>query len=502
MVTPRLLNTNDLVRQVVENVTALRALDGSADLPAVTVVQYSGSTLIGGGVFEWRTAAGTDDSGHRFNAGGHGTSGAGWQRVGVTPGVYRSENYGVVADGSTNDDTALARWYAAGQGNLMLLQAGVLTTTTGLTVAVDRTNIVGQGKQNSIIKMNPAAPGQVAVSFDKGTAVLYQCSLRGVAFASDNVTDAKVAVRASDTSELVLEDIAMLNWTGNTSIGIQLRGRELTAVKRVSVQADRPLSIEGNPNHTIDCDLLHLEDTYWMPLLSTGAGIHFDGPNVNITSFHTSGCNIVAGGKFGIYNAGGAASPALGVDIKGLRHEQSTDPTGYAVRWEQNTYSLSISDSQLSNTGGVYLRSAITAAIRDSHFEGVGGAVALDVDGCWTVKLDNFFRQTGAVSNMGAMVRQLTLPGYASNGGFSELWVLNLAAKSAYLGEIQHTYGTGSPEGVVTGNVGDIFHRTDGGSGTVLYVKESGTGNTGWVAVATGSGGITWPQAMALGLGV
>jgi len=42
--------------------------------------------------------------------------------------------------------------------------------------------------------------------------------------------------------------------------------------------------------------------------------------------------------------------------------------------------------------------------------------------------------------------------------------------------------GTGSPEGVVTGIIGDIFARTDGGAGTTLYVKESGTGNTGWVA--------------------
>lgn len=42
--------------------------------------------------------------------------------------------------------------------------------------------------------------------------------------------------------------------------------------------------------------------------------------------------------------------------------------------------------------------------------------------------------------------------------------------------------GTGSPEGVVTGVVGSIFTRTDGGSGTALYIKESGTGNTGWVA--------------------
>lgn len=42
--------------------------------------------------------------------------------------------------------------------------------------------------------------------------------------------------------------------------------------------------------------------------------------------------------------------------------------------------------------------------------------------------------------------------------------------------------GTGTPESVVTGNVGDLFIRTDGGASTVLYVKESGTGNTGWIA--------------------
>lgn len=43
--------------------------------------------------------------------------------------------------------------------------------------------------------------------------------------------------------------------------------------------------------------------------------------------------------------------------------------------------------------------------------------------------------------------------------------------------------GTGSPESVVTGNVGDLFLRTDGGASTTLYVKESGSAtNTGWVA--------------------
>lgn len=44
------------------------------------------------------------------------------------------------------------------------------------------------------------------------------------------------------------------------------------------------------------------------------------------------------------------------------------------------------------------------------------------------------------------------------------------------------TSGTGSPETVVTAPIGSIYLRTDGGTLTSLYVKESGTGNTGWVA--------------------
>lgn len=42
--------------------------------------------------------------------------------------------------------------------------------------------------------------------------------------------------------------------------------------------------------------------------------------------------------------------------------------------------------------------------------------------------------------------------------------------------------GTGSPEGVVTASVGSLYSRKDGGANTTLYVKETGTGNTGWVA--------------------
>lgn len=50
--------------------------------------------------------------------------------------------------------------------------------------------------------------------------------------------------------------------------------------------------------------------------------------------------------------------------------------------------------------------------------------------------------------------------------------------------------GNGSPESSLVGWVGDIYLRRDGGTGTVLYVKESGAGtDTGWVVSGSGGGG-------------
>lgn len=49
-------------------------------------------------------------------------------------------------------------------------------------------------------------------------------------------------------------------------------------------------------------------------------------------------------------------------------------------------------------------------------------------------------------------------------------------------GSVRQLSGSGSPEGTVTAVVGSIYQRNDGASLTTLYVKESGSGNTGWVA--------------------
>ena len=54
--------------------------------------------------------------------------------------------------------------------------------------------------------------------------------------------------------------------------------------------------------------------------------------------------------------------------------------------------------------------------------------------------------------------------------------------KITYNASQQLLWGTGTPESVVTATVGSVFLRTDGGASTTLYIKESGSGNTGWIA--------------------
>lgn len=46
-------------------------------------------------------------------------------------------------------------------------------------------------------------------------------------------------------------------------------------------------------------------------------------------------------------------------------------------------------------------------------------------------------------------------------------------------------YGVGPPEGVITGLIGFKYINLSGGANKTYYIKETGTGNTGWKAIST-----------------
>ena len=64
--------------------------------------------------------------------------------------------------------------------------------------------------------------------------------------------------------------------------------------------------------------------------------------------------------------------------------------------------------------------------------------------------------------------------------GSSRLSLYNEDTDSTF---VQIFSGTGSPEGIFNAPQGSLYLRTDGGSGTTLYIKETTGGtNTGWDA--------------------
>jgi hypothetical protein len=65
---------------------------------------------------------------------------------------------------------------------------------------------------------------------------------------------------------------------------------------------------------------------------------------------------------------------------------------------------------------------------------------------------------------------------YEASGGYWECVVAG--TPGTWIGRLS---GSGDPENTVAAPVGSTWMRTDGGALTTLYVKESGTGNTGWV---------------------
>lgn len=117
----------------------------------------------------------------------------------------------------------------------------------------------------------------------------------------------------------------------------------------------------------------------------------------------------------------------------------------------------------------VYYNTATGDTVVDDIF---GAAVKLNKQGVTRLKVD-----ATAVTIAYPLIVTNTVTAtngfYTPSGGYTNKTVAWLA-------------GTGSPESAVVAPIGSMWSRTDGSTDTALYRKETGTGNTGWVAVSAG----------------
>ncbi|MFO0572205.1 MAG: right-handed parallel beta-helix repeat-containing protein [Polyangiaceae bacterium] len=105
------------------SVTTLRAISGGSTSALAVLTGYTSPGDGGGGLFRWDTTSVADDGGTVFNAGGFGTSSAGWRRV--YSGPLNVRWFGAKGDGIQNDGPAInaAISAAAATGAAVLVPA-------------------------------------------------------------------------------------------------------------------------------------------------------------------------------------------------------------------------------------------------------------------------------------------------------------------------------------------------------------------------------------------
>jgi len=134
-----------------------------------------------------------------------------------------------------------------------------------------------------------------------------------------------------------------------------------------------------------------------------------------------------------------------------------------------------------SSGGGMILRSVNALGQMTFQVNNLGGIEMGNLSTSNTPNID--FHSSGVVQDYDARI--IAYGGGVGNGkGLLEI----ISSRTKIWGQLELSTGifivsgSGSPEGVVTASVGSLYTNTAGSTSTTLYVKTSGTGNTGWTA--------------------
>lgn len=243
-------------------------------------------------------------------------------------------------------------------------------------------------------------------------------------------------------------------------LGINPSGSESTVVDRLSA-VDTSISAKvTGPGSATSGNVVVFDGTSGKLVRDSGAALSLGGAltlSGSITASAMAGplLSTVTPAMNGTATYGNTDIPARQDHVHPSDTTKVDKPTGVA-------------DSTLvrfSGTGGSIQSSVVTVS-SGGNISGVG-SLTTSGDITTTADLD--------VSGVSSLGDDVTVAGDVSVSG-------SVTAATVLLGSLKVLHGTGTPESNVTAPVGSLYLRSDGGAGTTLYVKETGTGNTGWAA--------------------
>ncbi|MNS35029.1 Pectate lyase superfamily protein [compost metagenome] len=448
--------------------------------------------------------------------------------------------FGAVLDGVADDTLAYQR--ALATGRKVYHPKGTANITDTLSFAAEGQVLFGDGKDGQSVISN-TTNNKPLFTFSAGTGAVYRrrCGIEQVSFVGNAATTEGVALRGilddgltgdADKScwmrEVRIRDVGagfglrVSSWSNTfNTVEIWSCNKGLKCGSEFNANSFNGLYISGCTNEGIQSPVgpgVPASNVFINTVVQycggTNASIDIqEGYNYNFLGVYlegnTSPCNLLL------------AAGSQGCTVTGVMHNLTTGLVGIqVVRSEGKSNRV----EGVINLGGtvhslVYITGTLPTTVVGSLFVAVGTATNGELYDISTrkatVRLDGLESRVGptvirSLFNENALeIRRsdtdalqafwqdgklyfgpdTTVPVLSRAGGTLSM---TYSAGTGTFRAPQFGLGTtgdpiwmktpGSPEGAITAPPGSLCSRTAGGANTTLYVKESGTGNTGWVA--------------------
>lgn len=394
------------------------------------------------------------------------------------------KDFGAVGDNVTDDTEAFqdaldaAAGLDDGEGHTVYIPAGIYKITDTLVMG-KYTVMQGEGKRTSVLHFNNAGDGvQSTAPINTSTSVWR--SLRDLRLDNSNagctgagfvdvcgtyVNLIDIDINGFgyclilDQSELFLADrCAFTNayianvWIVNNDEHTTGASAEFT--NRVDFTHNQFGARGGVPNVVDDGGASH-----------NYIGNNFDSGTILLRLARARNCSVI-GNEF-------ESGTVADIEIGNETYWGGAEDAGTEVLIESNFLgggSGSFACIKMNDTSEVSTYAARSVIIMNNLFGSCAGARILN-----TSQIYYLFSAGNGVDGSGALFDGTAANHFVFDASEGAGHVFNLGASKIKA-------GSGSPEGVVTAPVGSIFLRDDGSTSTTLYVKTSGSGNTGWTA--------------------
>lgn len=392
--------------------------------------------------------------------------------------IFSVRDYGAIGDGVADDTVAIQAAidavpsYAAPSesGGIVYFPSGVYRVTTGLTSSTPNITLMGVG---NVGQSTTLAPGASIISVEGAiVGFTFNTSATSALFGGPMIRDLHVKGSSSGLGGVLLKKVN--NFTiENVSISDFTTGYGLKCDGSGNVDQYGQLENFRASKNLIGVDLVAVNGLRMI-------GGYIDGNDNNGASWTT--------GSICLRQTTGDSLRCIGTVFQGAENLVELHGGFHALigcRYE------------------VWSDTAVE--INDSYCEIIGG--------CWDNSLGGSIgtgvyigasatRTTVIATDIRAVATKLTDLGVGSqilhNGSFQVDQLLanyNLtvdASNSAAGGILFSTaqnprilYGSATPEGAATAGPGSVYLRTGGAAGTSVYIKNTGSGTTGWAPIGS-----------------